>query len=95
MYQRGFHWTHFREILCWGLLTKICQENPDLVTIAQKLGTLHEDPSTVSVLPATNIRKKALFPIIGNDMYLNNAQRMHCCLSIAKRVTGTSKYVTL
>jgi len=46
-----------------GTLMKTCRKNPDLLTVAQKYWALY-----VSLLPVTKTRKKALFPIIGNDM---------------------------
>jgi hypothetical protein len=41
MYQRGSHWTDFREISYWGDFMKICPEHPNLVEIGQKYRALY------------------------------------------------------
>jgi hypothetical protein len=46
-YQRGFHWTDFREISYWGFLRKSVRELEFWLKSDKHIGTSHEDLGTL------------------------------------------------
>jgi hypothetical protein len=58
MHQIGSHSEDFREIVYWGLLMQICQENSCLIKIEQVVaGTVREDPR-ILLLTATCVAQQ-------------------------------------
>ena len=43
MYQRGYHWTDFRGILCWGLAENLSRKSRFILNRIKISGTLRED----------------------------------------------------
>jgi hypothetical protein len=47
MYQRGSHWTGYREIWYWALLSKSVDKTENWLQSDNNIGTVHEDLSTL------------------------------------------------
>ena len=95
-YQRASAMTDLCEIWYWGILWKSVEK----LQIWLKPNTFHEDLNMLYccwrhkfVIKAFLCNNQYCY-IVNSDMYLNDKQRTHCCVSTATIVTRTRRDVT-
>jgi hypothetical protein len=92
VYHSGFHWTDFREILCWGLTWKSSEELQIWVESYKNFGQFtYLKTQVVLLFPTTQkaflCNNMSIFLTVKCSSY---TQMMHCCVSNVTMIMRTS-----